>query len=270
MVFKYLLITFLISWVCWISVALLCNYGLMKYGQLSFMLIYVLGGIAPLISTLITVEQNKSDFKIFKNQMFKYKLNVLWYIGILILPLIISGVCWLFNLLITGKSVLFLSKPVYMVLLFIPSMIIGGGLEEVGWRGMLLPQLLKKISPLKSTLIVSIIWALWHVPLWFIPGVPQYGSNFIIFLIDVISLTFLLSTIYIKTQSILMCILFHATENAYFTYMGINSWANSFKSQLTNEVLSLILSMIIFFVFYKLKSKEINNIAKHNQTVTNS
>ena len=143
-VFKYLLITFLISWVCWISVALLCNYGVMKYGQLSFMIIYVLGGIAPLISTLITIKQNKSDFEIFKNQIFKYKLNVLWYVGILILPLIISGVCWLFNLLITDKSALFLSKPVYMVFLFIPFMIIGGGLEEVGWRGMLLPQLLKK------------------------------------------------------------------------------------------------------------------------------
>lgn len=270
MVFKYLLITFLISWICWITVALLCNYGLMKYGQLSFMIIYVLGRMAPLVSTLITVRQNKSDFEIFKKQIFNYKLNVLWYVGILILPLIISGVSWLFNLLITGKTVLFLSKPFYMVLLFLPSMIIGGGLEEVGWRGMLLPQLLKKISPLKAILIISVIWTLWHVPLWLIPGVPQYRSNFIIFLINIVSLTFLLSTIYIKTQSILMCILFHATENAFSTYMGINFWANSLKSQLANGVLSLIFSIINFFVFYKLKPKEINYTTKHNPMTTNS
>lgn len=256
-VYKYLLITFLLTWTSWISLALLCNYGLMKYGQPSFMVIYILGGISPLISALITIRQNSDDFKRFKGEIFKYRLNILWYIGILILPLTISGVCWLFNLLITGKTVLFLNKPVYMVFLMIPTMIIGGGLEEVGWRGVLLPQLLKKTSPLKATLIVSIIWTLWHAPLWFIKGVPQYGSNYILFLFFVISSTFILSTLYIKTRSILICILFHATENAYFN-IGMNFWAKDLKSQLINAVLTLVISIAIFFVFYKLKLTKIN------------
>lgn len=259
--FNYLLITFLLAGVSWISLALLCNYKLMKFGQPYFMIIYILGGISPFISALITIRQNSDDYKIFKNEIFKYRLNVLWYIGILILPLMIGGICWLFNLLITGETVLFFNKPVYMVFLFIPVMIIGGGLEEIGWRGVLLPQLLKKVSLLKATLIISIIWALWHVPLWFIPGVSQYGSNYMVFFLTVISSTFLLTTLYIKTRSILICIFLHAINNAYFN-IGLNSWATSFKSQFINTVLILAFSITIFLFFCKSNLAEINDNAK--------
>ncbi len=40
----------------------------------------------------------------------------------------------------------------------------GGGLEEPGWRGFALPLLRKRYSPLRSSLILAVIWGLWHWP----------------------------------------------------------------------------------------------------------
>ncbi len=41
-----------------------------------------------------------------------------------------------------------------------------GGNEEPGWRGMLQPALQNKFSPLVASLIVSLFWSLWHLPLY--------------------------------------------------------------------------------------------------------
>lgn len=36
--------------------------------------------------------------------------------------------------------------------------------EEPGWRGFLLPQLMRRYTPLKATLLVAVVWAAWHIP----------------------------------------------------------------------------------------------------------
>lgn len=53
-----------------------------------------------------------------------------------------------------------------LTFIFITSLLFDGGglMEELGWRGFALPRLQKKHSPLKATIIVGVIWALWHIP----------------------------------------------------------------------------------------------------------
>lgn len=56
-------------------------------------------------------------------------------------------------------------KPLGMVILFFLYNIIYGGLsEEPGWRGFALPRLQAKFSPLVSSLILGVFWAVWHAP----------------------------------------------------------------------------------------------------------
>ena len=74
-----------------------------------------------------------------------------------------------------------MQKPLYMAVLSFPMMIIGGGVEEIGWRGFLQPALQKKFSIFISTMIVSIIWAVWHLPLWFIPGTNQSQRLYLLY-----------------------------------------------------------------------------------------
>ncbi|MDF2883955.1 MAG: amino protease [Clostridiaceae bacterium] len=254
---KYILITFSISYLLWFFLAFIVSKGVTQVGQPIFMILFILGGLAPTASAIITKITNKDDFRLFKNQLFKLKLNILWYIGILTIPLIISGISWLLTLLLSSNPEQFLQKPIYLVFAYIPIMIIGGGLEELGWRGVLLPGLLKKTSPFKATLIISFIWSLWHIPLWFIKGSSQYGSNYLIFVLNLISLAFLLSLLYIKTKSIFVCVLLHSIYNSYMA-IGLNSWAYNNLSQIINITTTLIISLSIFTIFIKRKDKSIN------------
>jgi membrane protease YdiL (CAAX protease family) len=65
-------------------------------------------------------------------------------------------------------------EAVYLlVLTFLMISLVRGGIEEPGWRGFMLPELQKRLSPLGASLIIAVFWDLWHIPLYlsgFYPG----------------------------------------------------------------------------------------------------
>jgi membrane protease YdiL (CAAX protease family) len=57
---------------------------------------------------------------------------------------------------------------------FLISMLIAGPLaEEPGWRGTAYPRLRASMSRLQAGLLLGVAWAVWHLPLFFIPGTVQ-------------------------------------------------------------------------------------------------
>ncbi|MDE7219322.1 MAG: CPBP family intramembrane metalloprotease, partial [Oscillospiraceae bacterium] len=79
-----------------------------------------------------------------------------------------------------------------------------------------------------STIIVSIIWWLWHLPLFYIQGVGQHGHDYFAFGINVLGLSFALASIRKNTGSVWLCVLFHCIINSlsgiYIT--NDNIWGN--------------------------------------------
>ncbi|WP_165861312.1 CPBP family intramembrane glutamic endopeptidase [Paenibacillus paeoniae] len=96
--------------------------------------------------------------------------------------------------------------PIYIAVLSIPVLIIGGGLEELGWRYILQPFLETRFSSITSALLTSCIWALWHLPLFFIPGTSQFNWSFGLFCISIVGMSFALAVIYRISRSIWLCI----------------------------------------------------------------
>lgn len=105
----------------------------------------------------------------------------------------------------------FIEKDWWLLLsqLAVQFLIVGIG-EETGWRGWLLPHLLKKNSFLLTVGFVTLVWALWHLPILF--------QNFEIvypWLIILFSISIIFSWLWIKVKGNLFVLaIAHASVNA--------------------------------------------------------
>jgi len=73
-----------------------------------------------------------------------------------------------------------------------------------------------KFNPLVSSLVIGVIWALWHLPLFYIPGVSQYQGNFMLFFMGVMGLSLVLTVLYSVSNSIWLCVVFHSLSNTSY------------------------------------------------------
>ncbi len=115
---------------------------------------------------------------------------------------------------IKGSSLAFPFTPWYTV---VPALLIGlaiGPMEEFGWRGVALPLLQRKFRPIVANLILSILWAVWHLPAFFLSGTPQSQWSFPAFFVGVVSISFILTPLFNATRgSILIAALYHFQMN---------------------------------------------------------
>ncbi len=102
------------------------------------------------------------------------RISIRWYLVIFLFTAAIYGLAALLDILsggigmALGKTAMRLTIiPAFLTILVTPL------LEELGWRGYALDRLQSRWSALVSSLILSIIWALWHLPLSFINGTFQ-------------------------------------------------------------------------------------------------
>ncbi len=91
--------------------------------------------------------------------------------------------------------------------------------EEIGWRGLLVPEL-AKVTSFRNTAIVSgIIWALWHMPLMI--GANYHGEgtpiaySLLCFAVMIIALSFVMAWIALKSRSFWPAAVLHATHNLF-------------------------------------------------------
>jgi len=142
-----------------------------------------------------------------------------------------------------------LSQPIIIVIAFFYILFLGGPLEEeFGWRGYALDRLQMKFNALISSVILGIIWGLWHIPLFFMPGQDIYRNVPILgFIAGAVFLSILFTWIYNNTGgSILAVLLFHTTSNlAQFVFPAIaTTWGG-----LISVILNVVVVVIIIFVY---------------------
>ena len=86
--------------------------------------------------------------------------------------------------------------------------------EEIGWRGYALPRLARQLVLVRASIVLGVIWACWHLPLFFIPGSDNYGRSFPVYLLAVTALSVAMAWLYWRTNgSLLLTMLMHAAVN---------------------------------------------------------
>lgn len=101
---------------------------------------------------------------------------------------------------------------------FVISAILAFG-EEVGWRGLLVPEVAKLTSYTKTALLTGIIWAVWHYPLILFADYNNRGApvwfSLTCFTVLIVGISFALTWLRLKTGSLWTGVFFHASHNLY-------------------------------------------------------
>jgi membrane protease YdiL (CAAX protease family) len=123
-----------------------------------------------------------------------------------------SGAAW-------EESALEIFAAPWRIIPFALSIFLVGPLEEFGWRGYVLDRLQEKWNAVMSSLILGVVWSLWHLPLFFIKDTYQYNlgagsQSFWLFMMGIIPLNFVFTWIFNHTErSTLAAMLFHFMVN---------------------------------------------------------
>ncbi|MCM3782033.1 CPBP family intramembrane metalloprotease [Neobacillus mesonae] len=233
---RYSLLTFLITYTLWGIVAIYTQWRDVTFGSsIPLILLYVLGVLSPAISALTINKRmvSREEFYSFCRNCFTPPKKFTWYVFVLVVTVIFQ----LLPYVIFGGE---RTGPLYLIALQFPLYILIGGMEEIGWRGLMQPELEKKWSPFVSTMIVGVVWSLWHLPLFFIVGTYQeLYLNFFNFSISTIAFSFILSVVYQRTRSVFMCIITHAILNSVSAvFVTGEVWMG--------ELIALAIGLVIF------------------------
>ena len=236
---KYLILTFTSTYVIWGIIVLYTQTNNKSFSSSFAMLIlYIAGVISPAICAIAVQKKimKKEEFKVFLKNIILPSNKLIWYVmSIMLIVFFKLFPFWVFGGIKKAK--------IYIILLQLPLFILIGGLEEIGWRGFLLPNLQKRFSAFKSTIITGIVWTVWHLPLFFIIGTYQeLYSNFYTFFLNTLGFTFILSIVYNNTKSIFICIFCHASLNSLSGVFIINE-------TLISASVMLLIGIITFFAF---------------------
>ncbi len=211
----YILISFGISWAFWIPLIWI------KEVNFIFSVLHALGGFGPLIAAyfLFDPEVKKNRLKYYLISIFAIKAKIKDYLVVILTPLIILGIALLIRMLffpnLLGEQRSFLMYPLFMIYMIF----FGGGLEEPGWRGFMLKELLLRKGPLLSSLIVGIVWVIWHSPLYFISTLSLSQMPFLEFFINGLFLSMIMTHVYFYTsRNTWLMILLHAGYNTMFNF----------------------------------------------------
>ena len=211
----YCLMAFGITWVFHLSIVV---PGL-PFSSNAFspvLLLYLFGLLGPSFAALAVTffKTGMEGMRILLRSALRWRFNLVWYVAAIGLVGVLRAV----NVSILHGSI----PPLSEWLRFSPALCLGQVWvalgEEYGWRGFALPRLQELYGSLGGSLVLGILWAAWHLPMFFVPGSPQHATafvpSFLSYLLIVSYWSIIMTVLYNRTGgSVLVCMLFHASLN---------------------------------------------------------
>lgn len=151
--------------------------------------------------------------------LLRWRVGIAWYCVALLWPpvivLLANGLGTFLGL--PNSTFANLGSLSMLLPIFLGNALLGVPLEEVGWRGFALPKLQTWYSALASSLIVGVLWGLWHIPLFLQRGYPTPMSSFPVWFVLLLGNAIVYTWIFNNTRgSLLIVILFHTAYNTVF------------------------------------------------------
>lgn len=213
---SFFVLAYAISWIAWLPAV--AGYRGSLNQPLS-----MIAQFGPALAALVVAWYSGASVRGLARRIVRWRVAPWWYAVVLGLPVLLVGVeSALFGLLgnpvdlslIPGKLVGFVPTVVVLTL-------IAGLGEEPGWRGFALPRMQGRLAPVAATLVLGVLWALWHLPLVFVD--PRFPHGFtslaplvllaLLTLAGISLMAFFYTWVYNATGSVLLCMLLHGSFN---------------------------------------------------------
>jgi len=202
---------------------------------------------APTLAFLVTILLFRDLYRpiiINFNKIVFYKVFLA-----IIIPIVLNTLTYFIGMLI-GIKVKIEPNLFSTLITSLFGLIIGSIGEEIGWRGFLQPLLEGKFSKFVSSLIVGLIWGVWHI---------IHYKNGIIFMSGYILFTVSVSIVFVHllkdTQNnIIIAATFHMAINASFisffygNYTNIKLWSISWIVWLIAAIIVIISEKRYYFI----------------------
>lgn len=221
----YFGLAYLISWTIWLPLYG-PFFGLINLPTLPYH--HGLGGLGPLIASFLTtwLYKRNEGVKLLIKKCLQVK-PLIYLIIALLSPFLLVSIATIINYFVNSTLInisgLLTSKefPQFNLLtFFMYNLIFFGFGEEVGWRGFALPRFQRTFNALTSSLILTVLWAIWHWPLFFYrPGYTSMDFAGILgWTFSLLTGSILLTWLYNSSRaSVLICAVFHSTIDIAFT-----------------------------------------------------
>lgn len=209
-VYAFTALTFGIAWSIFVIIAAFPEQITALMGPLSGSHpLFILAVYAPALSALGLILFHAGPSAIPR---FLARLT-LWRIGWRWLAFLIIGIPAIFaaGAVLSGKSPVPVAGVGLSALAF---MMILGPVEELGWRGLMLPLLQRRMAPVWAGLLIGLVWGIWHLPAFFLSGTPQSAWSLTPFLIGTAALGVIVTPLFNATGgSLLWAAFFHFQVN---------------------------------------------------------
>lgn len=210
-------LTFALTWTSFIAAGLLFD-GPATSMTVPRNLLFLLGTVAPSIVAvaLTSASEGRNGVRVLLRRLVQWRVGGRWYLFAITFMAAIKLAAALLHRAVTGEWPRFGHEAWYVMLAatFVSTAVMGQAGEEIGWRGFALPRLGARLGLGRASILLGIIWAAWHLPLFFLPGTDKTGQSFTVYLLQVTALSVAIAWLYAHTQgSLLLAMLMHAAIN---------------------------------------------------------
>jgi uncharacterized protein len=168
---------------------------------------------------MVRVTEGREGPKRLLRRYVQWRVKLRWYLFVLlVIPAsVVLGAIVLPGVLASYQPVT-LGMVIGYPVAFVATFVLGGPLgEEPGWRGFALPRLQAAYGPLVGSIVLGVLWASWHLPLfWSGVWTPPTVANMVMFLAMTALLTLVMTWVFNNVGgSLLLTMLMHASFNTF-------------------------------------------------------
>lgn len=218
----------------WIRVSPLLAYFVLVFG-IEWLLVLILPAFVPAMVALFVgswlpnaiglvvtgVAGGRAALRELFAKVLLWRIGLRWFAIALLLPVALTFLAIGIYTLLDNAVPAF--PPASQLLPIVLISVFTGALgEELGWRGTALPRLQSRWTPLISSLILGLLWGLYHLPALLLSGFPQQELPILPFIVAALALTVLVTWTFNRTGgSLIPVFLYHFSFNLMLNVTGV-------------------------------------------------